>query len=97
MILTKEHQSLAVLVAIGAIAIYFAGGYAAKKAGEAAAKAGNAINPINNDNVFNRGFESVGQYITGDKNWTLGGSIYDWLHEDEMMSTEAGGVRHGAY
>lgn len=42
--------------------------------------AGQAINPVNNDNIFNQGVLAVGQKITGDSNWSLGGWIYDVTH-----------------
>jgi hypothetical protein len=39
--------------------------------------AGQAINPVNPDNVFNRTFNSVYRAVTGSRN-TLGEDIADW-------------------
>jgi hypothetical protein len=35
-----------------------------------------AINPLNNDNIFASGVDNVGRKLSGNNNWTLGG----WLH-----------------
>jgi hypothetical protein len=93
MILTKEHQSLAVLIALGVVGLYFASGYAAKKA----AAVGNAVNPLNDKNIFYSGVNNVGGAVTGKTDFSLGVWIYDVFHDDEMLSTEAGGINHGAY
>lgn len=38
------------------------------------------FNPFDSGNIINSGVSGIGGAITGDKNWTLGGQIYDWLH-----------------
>lgn len=51
----------------------------------------NAVNPASSDNLVNKAFESVGQSVTGDPNWTLGGWAYDWTHNpDGSFRPEAG-------
>jgi len=44
---------------------------------DGAAAAAQSINPVNNDNIFNQGVAAVGQKISGNENWSLGGWIYD--------------------
>lgn len=39
-----------------------------------------AVTPTNPENVFNQAVNSVGQAVTGEADWTLGGQIYDWTH-----------------
>lgn len=43
----------------------------------------NKFNPANPDNIANETVTAVGQAVTGDDAWTLGGQIYDWLHPFE--------------
>ena len=38
------------------------------------------FNPTSNNNIVNQGVSGVGGWVTGNKNWTLGGQIYDWFH-----------------
>ena len=61
---------------VGAALIYYAG----KKANETVVTVGNAVNPINNDNIFASGVDAVGAKLSGNENWTLGGWIYDITH-----------------
>jgi hypothetical protein len=48
-----------------------------KSIADGAAAAAQSINPVNDENIFNQGVLAVGQKITGNENWTLGGAIYD--------------------
>jgi len=61
---------------MGAIAIY----YAQKQAKEALSSVGDAVNPVNPDNIFNQGANSVVEVLTGDENQTLGGWLYDIIN-----------------
>lgn len=54
--------------------------YLKNKAVETAKEVGEAINPTNYDNVFNQTVLSIGQEISGDNSWSLGGWIYDITH-----------------
>ena len=67
---------------VGAVAIVGVVGvwYAKKQASEAVETVGDALNPISQTNIFNRGVNAVVQNLTGDKNQTLGGLIYDVTH-----------------
>ena len=44
---------------------------------------GDAVNPTNPENVFYTGVNGVGESVTGQTGWTLGGQIYGWLHPNE--------------
>lgn len=41
---------------------------------------GGAVNPASPNNIINQGVTNVGEFVTGQPGWTLGGQIYDWLH-----------------
>jgi hypothetical protein len=73
---TSNTGAVLAIGLIGGFAIY----YTTKKANETIVTVGNAINPVNQDNIFNRGVNSVVQNLTGDDNQTLGGWIYDITH-----------------
>jgi len=77
-----DSKSGMVVAGIAALAVvgYFAAKKTAAVAQAAASDVGNAVNPVNQDNVFHAGTNAVGEAVTGEKGWTLGGQIYDWLH-----------------
>lgn len=62
---------------------------AAEKAKEVAGNVGTAINPADENNLINRGVNALGAKITGDEHWTLGGAIYDLLHDPVPVNTKA--------
>ena len=72
---TKVGMVAAVAV-VGVVVVYLA----EKKAREAVGTVGQAINPVNNDNIFASGVDSVGAKLTGDENFKLGAWIYDITH-----------------
>lgn len=74
---TSNTGALVVGGVIVAVGVYVA----QKKAKETAEQALQAINPVNNDNVFNQGVSAVGRKLSGNSNWTLGGWIYDITHD----------------
>jgi hypothetical protein len=45
---------------------------------------GDAIDPTNPNNIFHSGVNAVGENISGQKGWSLGGWIYDITHEQEQ-------------
>jgi hypothetical protein len=65
----------------------------AKGAAQVAQDVGHAVDPTNQDNIFNRGVTAVGKSVTGKDNWSLGTQIYDWLHPD---APEVTGVQPAA-
>lgn len=42
--------------------------------------AGQAVNPLNNDNIFYSGANALGASLTGQENFNLGHYIYDLTH-----------------
>lgn len=56
--------------------------YLKRQATETVKQVGQAVNPTSRDNVFYRGVNSVGESLTGDEDWTLGGWIYDITHRE---------------
>ncbi len=54
----------------------------AKAATEAVGTAAEAVNPVNNDNIFYQGVNAVGEKLTGRENFDLGTWIYDITHGD---------------
>jgi hypothetical protein len=78
---TKAGAVVAIGV-VGAIAVYFA----QKKAGEAIAEVGNAINPVNQDNIFYSGVNAVGAKVTGKENFNLGRFFYDLTHDTSAIT-----------
>lgn len=77
------------LIAGAAAAGLFLAWRASKIVGDAAQAVGTAIengaiNPASRNNLINRGVEAVGSQVSGDPNWTLGGTVYDWLNPDVL-------------
>lgn len=85
--------TVAIVASVAAVAAVYLATRAARAAGglavDAAGAVGNAINPLNQDNVFYSGVNAVGGAIVSDpagpgKNadgsWTLGGWLFDITH-----------------
>jgi len=51
-----------------------------KTISDGATAAAQSINPVNKDNIFSSGVNSVGVILTDDENFTLGGWVYDKTH-----------------
>lgn len=58
-------------------------GYKLYGAKEAVGAALDKVNPASSNNFVNQGVESLGQAITGDENFTLGGWAFDITHGDD--------------
>ena len=43
-----------------------------------------ALNPASDKNLAYTGVNAVGQTVSGDDSWTLGGWIYDITHDDPL-------------
>ena len=54
--------------------------YLAKKGSEVVT----AVNPLNDDNIFHTGANAVGEKITGEEGWTVGGAIWDFFKGDDF-------------
>lgn len=70
----------AVAIASGAAALIVIYKFFKGEASEAVKAVGNAVNPVSDQNVFYRGTNAVGEAVTGDPHFTLGGWVYDVLH-----------------
>jgi len=64
------------IAAVGIGILYFA----ERKARKIASDVGQAINPVNNDNIFYQSTNAIGAKLTGDSNFNLGRWIYDKIH-----------------
>ncbi len=82
-VIAKLEGSMLLLAGLAAIAL---GLYAYRKGPEALAAAGNAINPLNPENVFASGVNNVGAGLTGNKDWSLGGAFFDFMNPDAGLA-----------
>lgn len=57
--------------------------YLKRQAGQALASAGQAVNPVNPNNVFSRGVNEVGGAISGDENFSLGAWLWEISNPDK--------------
>lgn len=84
-----------VLLAGGVIYVHWQAGRAVQAISTGAKKAAEGINPVNEENIFNRGFNGVFQAVTGRENQTFGTLMADLLNPPEKyMNTtiERGGL-----
>lgn len=58
--------------------------YLKSKATETVKEVGQAINPVNHDNIFNRGAQAIWDQFT-DGQGTIGTDIYDWLNPPDEL------------
>ena len=56
--------------------------YLKNKTVEVVSEVGQAINPVNPDNIFSEGVDSIGGAISGDDGWSLGVWIYEATHDE---------------
>lgn len=76
---TKELRNYLILGAVAAAGVWYV-----KKQGVAAVKAaGNAINPVNPDNIFYGGVNSVGSALSGNDGFSLGVWTYELIHGED--------------
>lgn len=68
---------------VGGVAVIGAW-YLKNKAVETVKDAGQAVNPVNPDNIFNRGAQSIWDQFTDGKG-TIGTDIYDWIHGSDEL------------
>ncbi len=94
-----EDKTALILVG-GALVL---GYWATKKAAEGVHDVAQAVNPLNNNNIFYRGTNEIGSVITGDNNFNLGVWIYDALHPNQnnnsaiKLPTQGGGGASGQW
>lgn len=72
-----------ILIGLAGLAVALYAVYASKSAIVNGAKAvGTAINPADPENLANKAVTSVGKAVSGNDNWSLGVSIYDYTHNN---------------
>jgi hypothetical protein len=76
MSLSTETKVIIAGAAVALIAVF----YGSKKLVDAAEQALPYINPADSRNVINQGVNGLGELLSGEQGWTLGGSIYDATH-----------------
>lgn len=78
--LLKIANTKAGAAAVAVVSVALIGYYVTKKAEQALPEIGEAINPVNDDNIFAAGVNAIGAKVTGNKHWKLGGAIYDTIN-----------------
>jgi len=80
------------LLGAGAVAAYWIGTKVSAGAGSVA----QAVNPTSDRNLAYRGVNSIGQSVTGDGYWNLGGWLYDVTHPGIQTQIAASVKAHNA-
>lgn len=80
-----KNLAIGAAVLLGVVTVI----YVAVKAKKAVAAVGTAVNPVDPENLANRAVTAAIRGITGDKDQTLGGLIYDFFHKDEAQAATA--------
>lgn len=75
-----ETNHVLVVAGAGILGYLLWRGY--QRAGQIAAGAVEKVNPASPNNFIYQGVSAVGSSITGDKNWNLGGWLYDITHRE---------------
>ena len=70
-----KWQKYALIAGAAALAVW----WIRRKAGQVV----DAVNPVNDKNVFYQGASEVARELTGDEDGTLGTILYDVLHPEE--------------
>lgn len=79
-------------IAVAGYVIYKAVGTAdaaGKAVSTAAATVGGWVNPTSDKNLAYSGVNAIGGAISGEKDWSLGGAIYDWTHTGQSAYVDA--------
>ena len=74
--MSSKTTRYALLVLASAAAVY----WLSRKASDAVAAVGEAVNPLSSNNLANRAVTATGAALSGDEYWTLGGWFYDITH-----------------
>ena len=80
----SKTGQLLLLGLMGAGVVY----YTQKKARELASDVGEGLNPNSKDNIVNRGVNAIGETLTGDENFILGGWFYDLINGTTEQQAE---------
>jgi hypothetical protein len=71
-----KTKQILLIAGLGAVAIW----YAQKKTREAVSATLDAVNPVNDENIFYSGVNAVGEKLTGDERFNLGSWLYEKLN-----------------
>ncbi len=71
-----DWKAAAVLVVGGLVAAYII----KRQVVQSTEAALEAVNPVNDENIFHSGVNAVGAKVTGNDSWSLGTAIYEWTH-----------------
>lgn len=82
-VLNSKVVTYSVLLLVGATAVYLVARKLGQSAGDLAAKVGNAVNPVSDQNLAYRGVNAVGSAVTGTKDFSLGSYLYDIFHPND--------------
>ena len=77
--MSTKAKDIAIIGALGLATIYVLSMLVGREVKQAA----NAVNPLNNDNIFARGVDAIGDIVTdgeNDNDFSLGSWIYDVTH-----------------
>jgi hypothetical protein len=87
--LTPGAVAVGLGVIVGGFLLWRASQVAARVAGtavDAAGAAAQAVNPLNNENVFASGVNAVGGAVTGTDDWSLGVAIWEWWNPEKVAA-----------
>lgn len=92
-LLNTDAAKWAAVAAVAAVALYFIGRKVAGAIPGAASAVGQAINPVNPDNIFAGSVNAVGGALSGQDDWSLGSWVYDVTHEEYDPNAPAQAAR----
>ena len=75
---SDEVKSGGLLGLVALVIIWYLG----RKAGAVVESAIDSVNPLNDDNIFYSGTNAIGESITGNPDWNLGGAVYETFNPD---------------
>lgn len=75
-----DWRGVAVVGVVLGIAVYVTRNQVA----QAATEIGEAVNPVNPDNIFSQGANAITRSLSGDQDQTLGTFIYDYFHGGDV-------------
>lgn len=89
-LIVESLKKYALLVALGAGAVFAVVYYAKKGAVAAGQIASTKLNPYSNQNaVYQNVIGGAGRAVTGNQSWTLGGAIYDLFNPSTAAAQSA--------
>lgn len=90
-ILNSKAAAYGAVAVVAAVLLYVVGKKLAGAAPGAVAAVGQAVNPVNPDNVFASGVNAVGGAVSGrGAEWSLGSWVYDVFHDEYDPNAPAG-------